>query len=69
MEDLFIQNQGFNKTWVSTPLINNKREVDWNMNYNGKHANIDVELKNNDIIQEKYQILLNNNDLYKFEMK
>jgi len=62
MEEIFIQNQGFNKTFIYSPNNKNKREVDWDLNYNGKQANIDVKLNNNNYIQN-YQLQLDNEDL------
>ena len=62
MEEIFIQNKGMNKTWVHSPGINNIKESDWNINYDGHKANIDMNLNDNGFLQ-KYQLELNNNDL------
>lgn len=62
MEEIFIQNKGMNKTWIHSPGINNIKESEWNMNYDGNKAKIDMNLNDNGFIQN-YQLELDNNDL------
>lgn len=62
MEEIFIQQQGFNKTFIHSPAINNKKKINWDMTYDGNQADINLESNNNGLIQ-KYELQLDKNDL------
>lgn len=62
MEQIFIQKKSTNQTFIHTPTINNIKESDWNLNYDGNKAHLDMKINDNGFIQ-KYQVELDNNDL------
>jgi hypothetical protein len=62
MEDLFIQNKGTNKTIIHNSRIKDIKESDWDINYDGNKARMDMKINDNGFIQN-YQLELDNNDL------
>ena len=58
----FIQNYGFAKTIIHDNHNKLHNEIEWNGNYDGNIANIDVGISNNGN-QEFVSLQLNNNDL------
>ena len=61
----YLQNYGFTKTTFhdnDNNILNN--EIQWNGNYNGKIANIDLEMNDNGY-KESISMSLNNSDLRK----
>jgi hypothetical protein len=47
MEDIYIQNKGITTTFIHNKGQNSMNEMDWNANYDGKTANIHMEMNNN----------------------
>lgn len=69
MHSFYINNKGFTKTILSETnkydkkkIRNCKNEVTWDADYNGKDANIFINI-NNDGVIDKYKIQLNNEDI------
>lgn len=58
----FIQNYGFTKTLIHDNGNNINNEIQWTGNYDGKIANIDVDINDNGN-REFINMQLNNNDL------
>ena len=57
-----IQNQGITKTIINNNGNKDENEIKWNANYDGKKANIEVDLSKN-CKKNKLRIELNNDDL------
>jgi len=62
MLDTFIKNRGITKTIIHRKNKNVINEVNWDADYDGKHANISVDLNKNGE-HDHYDVTLNNNDL------
>ena len=62
MEDIYIQNKGITKTFIHNNGKNSTSEMDWNANYDGKIANIHMEMNNNGKTNN-YDFQLDNKDL------
>ena len=62
MLNTFIKNRGTTKTIIHNNNKNNVSEIKWDADYDGKEANISVNMDNNGD-REKYHFLLDNNDL------
>jgi len=64
----YIQNYGFTKTLIQDNLNNENNEihklVKWKSDYDGKMANINIDINNNGI-REIVNMKLNNNELKK----
>jgi hypothetical protein len=58
----YIQNYGFTKTLIQDNKNNLDNEIQWQANYDGKIANIDLNVNNNGN-REFVSMQLNNNDL------
>lgn len=58
----YIQNYGFTKTLIQDNQQNLHNEIQWQGDYDGKIANIDVDINNNGN-REFVSMQLNNNDL------
>lgn len=58
MAKTYVKNIGMTRTFIN----GNINEVDWEADYNGKNANINVYKNNNGVVETNY-IKLNNNDL------
>ena len=61
----FIKNKGITQTYTYNKRHNklNASEIDWDAEYDGKQANISVNLQNPDGDKEHYDIKLDNHDL------
>ena len=62
MEDIYIQNKGITKTFIHNNGKNSMNEMDWNANYDGNIANIQMEINNNGKTNN-FDFQLDNNDL------
>jgi hypothetical protein len=62
MEDIYIQNKGITTTFIHNKGQNSMNEMDWNANYDGKIANIHMEMNNNGKTNN-YDFQLDNKDL------
>ena len=58
----YIQNYGFTKTLIQDNQHNLQNEIQWQGDYDGKIANIDVDINNNGN-REFVSMQLNNNEL------
>ena len=58
----YIQNYGFTKTYVKDNNCAMTNEIKWNGNYDGKFANIDLDINDNGN-REFVSMKLNNSDL------
>lgn len=58
----YIQNYGFTKTLIQDNQHNLQNEIQWQGDYNGEIANINVDINNNGN-REFVSMQLNNNDL------
>ena len=63
MNDMYIQNMGKTKTFIHEQGRNSLSEVDWNANYDGNIANIELGVSDNLGQTVKYQFHLDNEDL------
>jgi len=62
MNKTYIKNKGTTTLISSIPGNDNYNKVDWNIDYDGKHANIEFDVNTNGKLKhESYQ--LNNDDL------
>jgi len=63
----FIKNKGITQTYTYNKRRNklNASEIDWDAEYDGKQANISVNLQQSDGDAQHYDIKLDNNDLAK----
>jgi hypothetical protein len=61
----FIKNKGITQTYTYNKRHNklNASEIDWNAEYDGKQANISVNLQQSDGDKQHYDIKLDNHDL------
>jgi hypothetical protein len=61
----FIKNKGITQTYTYNKRHNklNASEIDWDAEYDGKQANISVNLQQSDGDKEHYDIKLDNHDL------
>jgi len=64
MLDTFIKNRGITKTIIHSNNKNQTNTVNWDADYDGKKANISLEV-NNDGEEEHYNVQLTNSDLAK----
>lgn len=62
MEDIYIQNKGITKTFIHNNGKNSINEMDWNANYDGNIASIQMEINNNGKTNN-LDFQLDNNDL------
>lgn len=62
MEDIYIQNKGITKTFIHNNGKNSINEMDWNANYDGNIANIQMEINNNGKTNN-FDFQLDNKDL------
>ena len=62
MFDTYIKNKGATKTLVYDNNHNSVNEINWDADYDGKVANISVDLQNNGI-KKHYDVTLDNQDL------
>jgi len=62
MEDIYIQNKGITKTFIHNNGKNTINEMDWNANYDGNIANIQMEINNNGKTNN-FDFQLDNKDL------
>jgi hypothetical protein len=62
MEDIYIQNKGITKTFIHNNGKNSINEMDWNANYDGNIANIQMEINNNGKTNN-FDFQFDNNDL------
>jgi hypothetical protein len=58
----YIQNYGFTKTYINDNNYSLDNEINWNGNYDGKIANIDININDNGN-REFVSMKLNNSDL------
>jgi hypothetical protein len=63
--NIFIKNKGITKTYSYNKRHNkrNASEIDWDAEYDGKQANISVNLQQSDGDKRHYDIKLDNHDL------
>jgi hypothetical protein len=61
----FIKNKGITKTYTYNKRRNKRHasEIDWDAEYDGKQANISVNLQQSDGDKQHYDIKLDNHDL------
>lgn len=61
----FIKNKGITQTYIYNKAHNNLNasEIDWDAEYDGKQANITVNLQKSDGDKQHYDIKLDNHDL------
>lgn len=62
MLDTYIKNRGATKTLIYNNNHNRVNEINWDADYDGKVANISVDLQNNGR-QKHYNVTLDNEDL------
>jgi len=62
MLDTYIKNKGITKTIIHNNNHHNVNEIQWDADYDGNMANLNVDI-NHDGMRENYNIQLDNNDL------
>ena len=57
-----FQSQGFMKTMIMNGSLSNQRDMEWNSQYDGKKADLNLMMNNNGK-KEKYHIQMNNQEI------